>query len=93
MGFTVISYPCQPVSYSPGRVCVLFLILPTGGHQSAAWLDNSLRKCPGAGWNLFWFDVNSLWPSDTIWHHGTWSTLVQVMACCLMAPSHYLNQC
>ena len=25
---------------------------------------------------------------------GTWSTtLVQVMACCLMAPSHYLNQC
>ena len=26
-------------------------------------------------------------------HHGTWSTLVQVMACCLMAPSHYLNQC
>ena len=25
---------------------------------------------------------------DTIW-----STLVQVMACCLMATSHYLNQC
>ena len=22
-----------------------------------------------------------------------WSTLVQVMACCLTAPSHYLNQC
>ena len=25
--------------------------------------------------------------------HRTGSTLVQVMACCLMAPSHYLNQC
>ena len=39
------------------------------------------------------FEVNSLGPSDTIWHWRSWSTLVQVMACCLMAPSHYLNQC
>ena len=37
--------------------------------------------------------VNSLWLRDIIWWHGSWSTLVQVMACCLMAPSHYLNQC
>ena len=29
---------------------------------------------------------NSLWPSHTIWCHGSWSTL-------LMALSHYLNQC
>ena len=36
---------------------------------------------------------NSLWPSDAIWRQGSWSTLVQVMACCLTAPSHYLNQC
>ena len=36
---------------------------------------------------------NSLWPSNTIQYHRTWSTLVQVMACCLIAPSHYLNQC
>ena len=35
---------------------------------------------------------NSLCPSDTIWYWRSWSTLVQVMACCLMAPSHYLNQ-
>ena len=28
-----------------------------------------------------------------IWHHITWSILVQVMACCLTAPSHYPNQC
>ena len=33
------------------------------------------------------------WPSDTTWHHWTWSILIQVMACCLMAPSNYLNQC
>ena len=37
--------------------------------------------------------VNSLWPRDTIWRHISGSTLVQVMACCLTAPSHYLNQC
>ena len=37
--------------------------------------------------------INSLWPSDVIWRQGSRSTLVQVMACCLMATSHYLNQC
>ena len=42
-----------------------------------------------------WFQTlfNSLWPSDAIWRHRTGSTLAQVMACCLTAPSHYLNQC
>ena len=35
--------------------------------------------------------VNSLWPSDTIWHHRSLSALFQVMACCLLGPSHYLN--
>ena len=37
--------------------------------------------------------VNSLWPSDAIWWQRSGSTLAQVMTCCLMAPSHYLNQC
>ena len=37
--------------------------------------------------------VNSLWPSDAIWRQRSGSTLAQVMACCLTAPSHYLNQC
>ena len=36
---------------------------------------------------------NPLWSSDAMWWHRSGSTLVQVMACCLMAPSHYLNQC
>ena len=30
---------------------------------------------------------------NSLWRHKTWSTLAQVMACCLTAPSHYLNQC
>ena len=37
--------------------------------------------------------LNSLWPSDIICRHRTGSTLDQVMACCLAAPSHCLNQC
>ena len=35
---------------------------------------------------------NSLWPSDVIWRQGSMSISDQVMACCLAAPSHYLNQ-
>ena len=38
--------------------------------------------------------LNSLCLSDDfIWRHRSGSTLVQVMAWCLMAPSHYPNQC
>ena len=37
--------------------------------------------------------VNSLRSSDVIWPYSSGSTLAQVMACSLMAPSHYLNQC
>ena len=36
--------------------------------------------------------INSFWPSDTLWQHRSGS-LAQVIAYCLMAPSHYLNQC
>ena len=45
-------------------------------------------------WVLNWWQtINSLRPSYSIWRHGSGSILAQVMACCLMAPSHYLNQC
>ena len=37
--------------------------------------------------------VNSLGSNDAIWRQGSGSTLAQVMALCLTAPSHYLNQC
>ena len=42
---------------------------------------------------IFMHIFNSLWPSDIIWRQGSKSTLAQVMACCLRAPSRYLNQC
>ena len=59
-------------------------------------LDGSmLKRCNSIGnaLELHVFFINSLRPSDTIWWHRSGSTLVQVMACCLTAPSHYLNQC
>ena len=40
-----------------------------------------------------WYSVNSLWPGDAICWPRSQSTLAQVMACCLTASSHYLNQC
>ena len=43
--------------------------------------------------NTYLMTHNSLWPNDAIWRHGSGSTLAKVMACCLTAPSHYLNQC
>ena len=43
-------------------------------------------RCPGS-WS------RPLGPSDAIWQQRSWSTLAQVMACSLGAPSHYLNQC
>ena len=36
--------------------------------------------------------LNSSGPSDAIWRQRSGSTLAQVMACCLTASSHYLNQ-
>ena len=37
--------------------------------------------------------INLLGPNDAIWRQRSGSTLAQVMACCLTAPSHNLNQC
>ena len=56
---------------------------------SSHGIDIVLLEYPGRSTSR----INSLWPSDTIWWHKSGSTLAQVMACCLTAPSHYLNQC
>ena len=37
--------------------------------------------------------LNSSWPNNATWFHISRSTLAQVMACYLVAPSHYLKQC
>ena len=64
--------------------------------MKGAWFDHDLdhkKQYFCQIWNTGWEIINSLWPSDAIWRHISRSTLAQVMACCLTAPSHYLNQC
>ena len=58
-------------------------------HYLNQWWSSLLRHTciPQAWW------VNSLWPNDAICRHRSGSTLAQVMACCLTAPTHYLNKC
>ena len=60
--------------------------------QSTLFVSHiSIFHCVGLDWRPEY--VNSLGPCDAIWRHISLSTPTQVMACCRMAPSHYLNQC
>ena len=43
--------------------------------------------------NVSKININSLWPSNAIRRRIRWSTLVQVIVCCLTSPSWYLNEC
>ena len=43
--------------------------------------------------NAFFWKKKSLRPSGALWRQRSGSTLAQVMAFCMTAPSHYLNQC
>ena len=36
--------------------------------------------------------IDPLWLGDATWCWRLWTSLVQIMDCCLTAPSHYLNQ-
>ena len=71
---------CYKIRWSHDRL-IFIMRIPIHGRMILYW------NRPMPQW------VNSLWPSDTIWRHKSGSILDQVMACCLTAPSHYLNQC
>ena len=72
---------------SENIVCKMAAIL-----SRERWVNNS---CHQIRCYIMWIimDFNSLRPGDAIWRHRSGSTLAQVMAWCLAAPSHYLNQC
>ena len=63
--------------------------------KSEPWIESIVMFITTSVWLQRLTDkwVHSLWPSDAIWQLRSGSTLIQVMACCLTAPSHYLNQC
>ena len=61
-------------------------------------LETIWRTTSKPGWNIYECHesiekVNSLWPSDAIYWQRYGSTFNQVLAYCLMAASHHLNQC
>ena len=62
----------------------------TCGQASSKWGHIPLQS--NEDQHIMFHNFNSLWPSDAIQQHKSMSTLYQVMACCLMAPGHYLNQ-
>ena len=80
--------------------CVICIYSPeTGGkwdHMSRPFKRNQDHKAHPVMWYrliaITDLILNSLWLGDAIWRQRSGSTLAQVMACCLMAPSHYLNQ-
>ena len=77
---------CWPRSMSPyGVTRPQWVNISTSTLSSPTCIIHLLMASSGA--------INSLRPSDAIWRHRSGSTLAQVMACCLTAPSHYLNQC
>ena len=65
---------------------VALCILSLHVHAPPLWLNN---HCLSLSLSL----SLSLRYNDTIWWQRSGSTLAQVMADCVMAPSHYLNQC
>ena len=74
---------------------VLWYVITILIHAITRYFDASIEQDYGIS-NAFWAflrTINSLWPSNAIWRHRSGSTQAQVMACCLTAPSHYLNQC
>ena len=73
--------------------CVHHLIL------RSSYLHNGISYT-GKTIFLYWmktvdvyYHIYSMWPSDAIHRPRSRSTLAQVMACCLTAPSHNLDQC
>ena len=89
---------------NPSMPCAVFILSDKGQqYKGQQWitlcgtrpLPEPILTCCHWTWTLSHY-VNSLWPSDAIsciWQYKSGLTLAQVMACCLMAPSHYLSQC
>ena len=79
------------------RICLAPHLLGGGGHSYIHWWwwGHSLLMYYLVPYTHLGglSALNTLWPSDAMWRQRSWTTLAQVMACCLMAPSHYLNQC
>ena len=64
------------------------LLQPLSAISCIAWVI-----CCCIRLKITYSNINALWHSDAIWWHWSESTLARIMACCLAAPRHRLNQC
>ena len=76
----------------PGHGCEVSVVDTCTPGNQAEWECHKCTKQKVLDMHTHWH-VNSLWHSDAISQLRSGSTLVQLMDCCLTAPSHYLNQC
>ena len=81
-------FPFDDFTMEYSGTSMILLLVPGYIRKYLTFVPNNSKQHVSSQWT-----VNSLWPIDVIWRQGTRTTLAQVMACCLMAPSHYLNQC
>ena len=92
-------WPCDVIwrhrSESPLAQVMVCCLMVSGHYLNQCWLITKgvLWHSTQCNFTRNVYKLNSLWQSDAIWQHRFRSTLAQVMACCLTAPSHYLNQC
>ena len=60
--------------------------------RPSSWRRVTIKMWPSR-WKSLWVLMGYLWPSNAMWRPKSGSTLAEVMAWCLTAPSHYLNRC
>ena len=56
-------------------------------HQNIGKITDYQKQYQSSG------GISPLTHCGSLWQHRSGSTLPQVIVCCLLAPSHYLNQC
>ena len=85
---TFVTFWMNGVTYTPGG-------LAYGGQQwgTNRYAGNGHIKLGSDERLVKHLFFSSLWPSDAMRRRTFGSILAQVMAWCLTAPSHYLNQC
>ena len=77
------------IGYGTYLISLSSLIFKTNTEKH--FMHHDLEQfCEHEIWTVWW---NNLQLTVAIWNHRTYLTFIQVMACCLTAPSHYLNKC
>ena len=91
----IVRWHYNAVSFLPNPHNIDPIAHPWGQDMGCLlWVDTLIYVVLQTALTLSWHSaVLNFGPSDAIWRQKSGSTLAQLMAWCLTAPSHYLNQC